>query len=76
MSIVAEVLKELWSMFMADARMTAAILVLVALVAAFLRWKPMVDPLAGGLLLLIGSIAIVAAITVLHARRLRKDKPS
>ena len=47
MTIIAEVIKELVGMFIADARLTAAILVLVVIVAILVVVWP-VEPFLGG----------------------------
>lgn len=58
MKIIQEVLAELFSMFWADARMTTAVLVLVAIVAVLINFTSINSLWLGGLLLL-GSLAIV-----------------
>jgi|TARA_R100000935_G_C2839813_1_gene170313 hypothetical protein len=58
MNIVKEVFLELFSMFVADARLTTAIFATVA-VAALLIDAAVLPPLAGGIVLLLGSIAVV-----------------
>ena len=67
MSILIDVLKELLSMFLADARLTGAVLVLVGAVA--LAISRGVDPLLAGTGLLAGCMAILAVVTALQARR-------
>jgi hypothetical protein len=68
MSILIEVLKELLSMFLADARLTGAVLVLVGAVALAIN-RGGVDPLLGGAGLLVGCLAILGVVTALQARR-------
>jgi hypothetical protein len=58
MNILKDVFSELFSMFVADARLTAAILATVAL-AAVLIDATSLPPVAGGLLLLLGCIAVL-----------------
>ncbi len=58
MSIIIDVLKELLSMFVADARLSLAILLLVAVVAIIVSGFPG-QPALGGGLLLFGCIAIL-----------------
>ncbi|KJS43756.1 hypothetical protein [Roseovarius sp. BRH_c41] len=58
MNILKDVFAELFSMFVADARLTAAILATVAL-AAILIDATSLPPLAGGLVLLLGCIAVL-----------------
>lgn len=68
MSILIEVFKELFGMFVADAALTAGVLVLVAVVAAVVRLMPN-DPLLGGGLLVLGCLAIVVSAAVREAAR-------
>lgn len=68
MSILLEVLKELLSMFLADARLTGAVLALVGAVALAIG-RGGVDPLLAGAGLLAGCLAILAVVTTLQARR-------
>lgn len=58
MSILREVAQELLGMFLADARLTTATLVLVALVTALVL-AAKVEPLWGGSLLFLGCLAIL-----------------
>lgn len=67
MSIIIEVVKELFSMFVADARLAVGVLFLVALVAFLVDYLSF-PPLAGGGLLLVGSLLIVIEATVRQAR--------
>jgi hypothetical protein len=60
MTIVLDVVKGLLGMFLADARLTAATLILVAIVSGLIA-RLGVDPILGGGLLLVGSLAIVVA---------------
>jgi hypothetical protein len=68
MSIIVEVAKELLSMFLADARLTTATLVLVAIVAGLVI-ALRVEPHLGGCVLLLGCLAILVEATVREARR-------
>jgi Flp pilus assembly protein TadB len=70
MSIIFDVAKELLGMFLADARLTGATLILVAAVAALIVWLG-ADPMVGGFLLLIGSLLIVVEAAVREAKRRR-----
>ena len=63
MEIIKDVLAELFSMFVTDARLTLATLLLVAL-AAILIMVFHVEPLIGGGVLLIGCFAIVIEATI------------
>ena len=58
MSIFKDVLSELFSMFVADARLTAGIL-LIVVIAALLIGTTNLPPLAGGVFLLLGCIAVL-----------------
>jgi hypothetical protein len=67
MSIIVEVAKELLGMFLADARLTTATLVLVAIVAGVVALR--VEPLQGGCVLLLGCLAILVEAAIREARR-------
>jgi len=71
MSIFIQVLKDLVGMFMADARMTVAILILVAIVAALVRLTTF-DPLMAGWVLLAGCIALLIISALSAASKARK----
>jgi hypothetical protein len=66
MNIFGEVRKELLGMFVADAKLTSATLVLVAVVSA-LVFALRVDPLVAGSVLLFGCLAILVAAAVSEA---------
>jgi hypothetical protein len=66
MSILVDVAKELLGMFLADARLATATLLLVAIVAALLAGH--VEPLFGGAVLLLGCLALLVEATVREAR--------
>jgi hypothetical protein len=68
MTLLLEVAKELFSMFLADARLTVATLVLVGLVAVLVLTIG-VPPSVGGALLAIGCVLIVVEAAVREARR-------
>ncbi|MFI4974049.1 MAG: hypothetical protein ACHP84_05885 [Caulobacterales bacterium] len=71
MSVLMEVLEELWSMFVGDRRLTLLVLLLVGATAgaAALLHAP---PLAIAALLAVGALAVLLD-SVLHAsRRLRR----
>jgi hypothetical protein len=70
MSLLREVAGELLGMFLADARLSGAILALVALVAALVLGLNVNPALAGGLLLA-GSLAILVEAALREARRRR-----
>lgn len=67
MSILLDVAKELFSMFVADFRLAVGVLCLVSLVALVVDYLGMA-PLIGGGLLLVGSLCIVIEATVRKAR--------
>lgn len=69
MSILREVLAELFSMFVADARLSAAVLLLVGAVAALLTLAEGLDPLIAGGLLLLGCLGLVIESVRRAARR-------
>jgi hypothetical protein len=68
MSIIQEVAAELFSMFMADRRLTVATLALVAIVAVITP----IQPLVGGIILFCGCAAIVVEAAVREAKRRRE----
>ena len=68
MSIIVDVAKELLGMFLADARLTAATLVLVAIVPGLVT-ALRIEPLLGGGVLLLGCLAILVEAALREARR-------
>ncbi len=68
MTILKDVFSELFSMFVADARLTAAILALVALCALLIRATTL-PPVWGGVLLLVGCIAVLLLTVRREAKR-------
>lgn len=58
MNILKDVLAELFKMFVSDARLTAAILAVVAVTAALIKGASL-SPLVGGAVLLFGCIAVL-----------------
>lgn len=68
MSILRDVLAELFSMFVADARLTAAILAVVAGAAVMIDIASL-PALAAGAALLIGTIVVLVASVCAAARR-------
>lgn len=68
MSIIVEVARELLGMFLADARLTTATLVLVAIVAGLVV-ALRVESLLGGSVLLLGCLVILVEAAVREARR-------
>lgn len=67
MRIVGEVLSELFGMFVADARLTLAVLCLVAVVAGLVGTIKLGPLLAGGILLF-GCLAIIVEAVAREAR--------
>ena len=67
MSIIGDVFKELLGMFLADARLTLAILFLVAMVAGLVAALP-VEPFLGCGVLVFGSLAILVEAVGREAR--------
>jgi hypothetical protein len=70
MTVIGEVFKELFSMFVADIRLTLAILLLVGVVAGLVSAFPVVPYFAGGMLLF-GFVAILVEAVVREARQAR-----
>jgi Flp pilus assembly protein TadB len=73
MTLLREIAGELIGMFMADARLTLAILALVALVAGLILALG-VDPLLAGGALLVGCHLILVEAALREARRRRPDQ--
>ena len=71
MTILRDVLAELLGMFVSDARLTAAVLALVA-VAAVLERTLAGAPLIGGAVLLAGCLGLLIGSVVLAARERRR----
>jgi hypothetical protein len=72
MILLREIAGELIGMFLADARLTTAILALVAIVAG-LSVAPGLNPLIAGGALLVGCHLILVEAAVREARRRRPD---
>lgn len=68
MIILRDVLAELFGMFVGDARLTAAVLVIVAVAAALIDLGD-VPPLIGGGVLLVGCLIVLIGAVVRAARR-------
>ncbi|MBZ0127826.1 MAG: hypothetical protein K8F59_01795 [Rhodobacteraceae bacterium] len=67
MSILAEVLQDLAKMFVADVRLTLAILGLIGLVSVLIALG--LTPLTGGAILFAGSLGLLVAAVLSAARR-------
>lgn len=68
MSVIREVLEELWSMFVGDRRLTLLLLLLVAISAAVATFLPKLH-VAAAVLILVGAVAILADSVRLAARK-------
>jgi hypothetical protein len=68
MNILGDVAKELLAMFLADARLTISILILVAIAAITVSWLHF-DPLIGGALLAVGTVLILVEAVAREAKR-------
>ncbi|GIX15284.1 MAG: hypothetical protein KatS3mg118_3243 [Paracoccaceae bacterium] len=73
MTILRDVLKELFKMFMADLRLTMAILAGIVILAV-LFGQGLVGPVAAGLLLAAISIAVLAEAVLREARSRRRGR--
>ena len=71
MSVVREVLEELWSMFVGDRRLTLLLLLVVAIGAGIAILSPALHILAAALIL-VGAIAILADSVFQAARKARR----
>jgi len=67
MSIIGEVFKELFAMFLADARLTFATLFLVAIVGGLVAGLQ-VEPFLAGSVLLLGCLGILVGTVCREAR--------
>jgi hypothetical protein len=76
MTVIADVFKELFSMFVGDALLTVAILALVAVIAFITKEVPPANPFLSGFALLGGCLTIIITITALHAKRAKQAKKS
>jgi hypothetical protein len=72
MTILREVVSELVGMFLADARLTLAILALVSVVAGLIRGMG-IAPTVGGLFLMFGCLIILVESAVREARVRRRS---
>ena len=71
MSVIREVLEELWSMFVGDRRLTLLVLLLVGVAAAIAAFAPQYG-VAAAVLLLVGALAILADVVFQAARKARR----
>lgn len=75
MSLLREVLSDLRGMFLADARLSAALVGIVGL-AALLIHATALPPVAGGIALLCGAVAALILGVRSEARRRRPARPT
>jgi len=68
MNLLQDVIKELFGMFLADAKLSGAILVLVGGIAVLINLDGL-DLLIGGCGLVVGCLAIIAAVTAFESRQ-------
>jgi hypothetical protein len=73
MTILKDVLAEIFSMFVADARLTAAVLATVAFSAAMIRATGL-PALAGGTFLLLSCLAVLVLSVRREAARRRRQQ--
>jgi len=71
MSVIREVLEELWSMFVGDRRLTLLVLLLVAVAAATAVFAPQLH-VAAAALILVGALAILADSVWQAAKKARR----
>lgn len=71
MSVVLEVLEELWSMFVGDRRLTLLTLAVVALAAATAIFVPALHA-AAALVMLLGALAVLTDSVFQAARKARR----
>ena len=74
MTVLRDVLKELFSMFLADARLSCAVLALVVLVWVAIDFLG-IAAIAAGAGLFFGTLAILIWVTTAEARRKDRSKP-
>jgi hypothetical protein len=71
MSVIQEVLEELWSMFVGDRRLTLLVLLLVGVSAATAAFLPTLR-VDAAVLILVGALAILADSVRQAARKARR----
>jgi len=72
MNFLRDLIRELFSMFLADAKLSGAIFALVGGIAVLIDFDGL-DPLVAGFLLLVGCLAILAVITTVESRRWNRN---
>lgn len=70
-ALLTTILREIFGLFVDDGSLALAILAVVALVALALRWTALA-PEAGGLLLVVGLVGVLAENLRRSAHRLRR----
>ncbi|MFN3844279.1 MAG: hypothetical protein ACK4RZ_00475 [Paracoccaceae bacterium] len=68
MTILGDVVKELWSMFVGDARLTLALLALVGAAGALIS-SGIIGPAVTATLLVLGTVVVLIAAVVQVSRR-------
>ncbi|KPH04639.1 hypothetical protein CO657_31050 (plasmid) [Rhizobium acidisoli] len=74
MTVIADVFKEIFSMFVADVWLTLAVLVLVLSIAIGIYSTPSSMHLLLGFTMLAGCLLIIVAATVRNTRRMKRQK--
>jgi hypothetical protein len=75
MSLLKEVIAELIGMFFGDARLTIAILLLVAVAGALIKLTG-IEPLVGGIVLILGCPALLIANLRRERRTIASGRPA
>jgi hypothetical protein len=75
MSLLKEVIAELIGMFFGDARLTIALLLLVAVAGALIKLTG-IDPLVGGIVLILGCPALLIANLRRESRAIVPSRPA
>ncbi|KAB2788956.1 hypothetical protein F9L06_25900 [Brucella anthropi] len=73
MTVIKDVFKELFSMFVADVWLTLAVLILVLGIALGVHTTPMSMHLPLGFVMLAGCILIIITVTVRYTRRMKRQ---
>jgi len=75
MSLLKEVIAELIGMFFGDARLTLAVLLLVAVAGALIKLTE-IEPLIGGIVLILGCPALLIANLRRERRTIAPGRPA
>lgn len=73
MTVIKDVLKELFSMFVGDAWLTLAVLILVLCIALGVHTTPVSMHLTLGFAMLAGCILIIITVTVRHTQHMKRQ---